>query len=100
MGQKSASYNDNLMKWLQDPENAAEYINAAIEDGDKAVFLLALRQVAQARGGMAEVAEKAHLGRENLYRMLSKRGNPELKSIFNLLHVMGLRLSVSPEVTA
>jgi probable addiction module antidote protein len=100
MGQKSASYKDNLMNWLQDPENAAEYINAAIEDGDKAVFLLALRQVAQARGGMAEVAEKAHLGRENLYRMLSKRGNPELKSIFNLLHVMGLRLSVSPKVTA
>jgi probable addiction module antidote protein len=99
MAQKSAPYDDNLMQWLQDPENAAEYINAAIEDGDKAVFLLALRQVAQARGGMAEVAEKAHLGRENLYRMLSKRGNPELKSIFNLLHVMGLRLSVSPEVT-
>jgi len=61
------------------------------------VFLLALRNVAEAKGGMAVLAEKANLSRESLYRMLSKRGNPEIKSLFSLLHAMGLRLAVEPE---
>lgn len=101
MSKKSIPYDDDLTAWLQDAENAAEYLNAAIEDGDKAVLLLALRDVAKARGGMAAVAEKAHLGRESLYKMLSKRGNPEFKSIASVLHGMGLKLSVTPErVTA
>ena len=94
---KSVPYEDDLYNWLQDAGNAAGYINAAIEDGDKAVLLLALRDVAKSRGGMAAVAEKAHLGRESLYKMLSKRGNPEFKSIASVLHGMGLRLTVEPE---
>jgi probable addiction module antidote protein len=56
-----------------------------------------LRNVAEAHGGMAAVAEKASLNRENLYRMLSKKGNPKIKSIVNLLHSMGLRLTVEPK---
>ena len=98
MSGKSVSYEDDLHEWLQDAGNAAEYINAAIEDGDKAVLLLALRDVAKARGGMTAVAEKAHLGRESLYKMLSRRGNPEFKSIASVLHGMGLRLTVTPEM--
>lgn len=98
MSSKSMPYEDDLHVWLQDAGNAAEYINAAIEDGDRDVFLLALRDVAKARGGMTAVAEKAHLGRESLYKMLSKRGNPEFKSIASVLHGMGLRLTVEPEV--
>lgn len=97
MSEKAIPYEDDLTAWLQDAENAAEYLNAAIEDGDKAVLLLALRDVAKARGGMAAVAEKAHLGRESLYKMLSRRGNPEFKSIASVLHGMGLKLSVTPE---
>ena len=96
---KSVPYEDDLHAWLQDASNAAGYINAAIEDGDKAVLLLALRDVARARGGMTAVAEKAHLGRESLYKMLSKRGNPEFKSIASVLHGMGLRLTVEPETS-
>lgn len=76
------------------------HINAAIEDGDREVFLLALRDVAKARGGMTAVAEKAHLGRESLYKMLSKRGNPEFRSVSTLLHGMGFKLSVTPEQAA
>jgi len=97
MAGKSVPYDDELIKYLQDPANAAEYINAAIEDGNREVFLLALRDVAKARGGMSAVAEKAHLGRESLYKMLSKRGNPEFNSISTLLHGMGFRLNVTPE---
>lgn len=97
---KSVPYEDDLQAWLQDEENITAYLNAAIEDGDKDVLLLALRDVAKARGGMATVAEKANLGRESLYKMLSKRGNPEFKSITRLLHGLGLRLTVEPEMKA
>lgn len=95
---KITSYQEDLIEALKDPIEAAAYINAAIEDGDREIFLLALRNVAQAHGGMSTIAEKAHLNRESLYKMLSKRGNPEIKSIFNVLHAIGLRLTVEPEL--
>ena len=50
------------------------------------IFLLALRNVAEAQGGVARLAEKAKLNRESLYKILSERGNPELKSLDALLH--------------
>jgi len=94
---KVTSYQEDLIEALKDPAEAAAYLNAAIEDGDREVFLLALRNVAQAHGGMTSVANKAHLNRESLYRMLSKKGNPEIKSIFTVLHAVGLRLTIQPE---
>lgn len=62
MSGKSIPGEDDLHVWLQDAGNAAEYINAAIEDGDRYVFLLALRDVAKAQGGMTAVAEKSTPG--------------------------------------
>jgi probable addiction module antidote protein len=97
MTKKVTNYQEDLIEALGDPREAAAYLNAAMEEGDRALFLLALRNVAEAHGGMAAVAEKASLNRENLYRMLSKKGNPEIKSIVNLLHSMGLRLTVEPK---
>lgn len=94
---KVTSYQEDLIEALKDPKEAAAYLNAAIEEGDREVFLLALRNVAQAHGGMSQIAKKTHLKRESLYRMLSKKGNPEIKSIFNLLHAIGLKLTVEPE---
>lgn len=96
MSKKAASvaYEEVLLEDLKDPEEAATYLQAALEDEDPAVFLLALRQVAQAQG-MANVARKAHVGRESLYKALSENGNPELRTINRLLHAMGLRLSVT-----
>jgi probable addiction module antidote protein len=96
MSKKTASvaYEEILLEDLKDPAEAAAYLQAALEDKDPAVFLLALRQVAQAQG-MANVARKAHVGRESLYKTLSENGNPELRTINRLLHAMGLRLSVT-----
>ena len=54
-----------------------------------------LRNVAEAQGGIAQLAEKAKLNRESLYKMLSERGNPELKSLDALLHVLEFRLAVT-----
>jgi probable addiction module antidote protein len=94
---KKSSYQKDLIESLKDPCEAAAYLNAAIEEGDRAVFLLALRNVAEASGGMAALAKKANVSRESLYRTLSKRGNPEIKSLYTLLHAMGLRLAVEAE---
>ena len=86
----------HLLKWLKDPANAAAYVEAALEEGDEAGLLQALRNVAEARGGVARIAQKTGLNREALYRTLSKRGNPQLKSLTAILGATGLRLAVTP----
>ena len=97
MSKRSVNYREDLMKALKDPEESSAYINAALEDGDIKTLLLALKDVAEANGGIRKVAAKTKLARESVYRMLSKKGNPELKSIDKILHSFGLKLSVEPE---
>jgi probable addiction module antidote protein len=72
------------------------YLNACLEDEDERVFLLALRDVADAHGGIRVLSRNAHLNRESLYRMLSKSGNPSLDSLAAVLNACGLRLAVQP----
>jgi len=79
---------------------AVEYLKAALEELDnphhRAVGLLALRDVAEAYGGLANVAQEAGITREALYRALSPSGNPTLKTLLAVLHAVGMRLSVVP----
>ena len=90
----SGDYQVSLIERLRDPIEAAAYLDAALEDGDRAVFLLAIRNVIQAFGGMTQIARRTGLNRENLYRVLSEQGNPELNSLEKLLKALGLRLAV------
>jgi probable addiction module antidote protein len=92
----SLSYEPWLIQQLKDPAEAAAYLEAVIEEGDQAALMLALRQVAQAQGGIAEIARRAKLTREATYKMLSKTGNPELRSLKALLAATGLRIAVRP----
>ncbi len=92
---KHKPYSEHLEKVMQDPEEAASYLNAALEDGDPRVFLLALRDVAKARGDtMLALAKRTKLNRENLYKMLSAKGNPALTSLNAVLDALGLHLAV------
>lgn len=94
----AASYRrdeEYLDERLRDPARAVGYLNACLEGGDPNVFLLALRDVARARGGIAKLAENTSLNREHLYRMLSENGNPELRSLEVLLDALGFRLSIT-----
>jgi len=84
-------FHDYLVGSLKDPEEAAEYLNAVLEENDPKLFLAALRDVADAYG-MGEIAKKTDLNRPSLYRMLSKEGNPEIYSVFSLLSAIGLKL--------
>lgn len=96
MSQPWVDHNIGLFEDLRDPEFALEYLNAALEDEDQRVFLVALRNVAEARG-MSQVAREAQLNRENLYRILSPNGNPQLSSLTALLRSIGLRLAIQPD---
>ena len=87
------SYRDSSLERLQDSAEAAAYLDATLEEEDIRVFLVALRDVAEARG-IGRVATEANLNRESLYRMLSEEGNPRLSSLEALLHAFGLRLAV------
>jgi probable addiction module antidote protein len=92
-------WEDLLDEDLQDPAEAAAYLDACLEGGDPNVFLIALRDVARARGGIAKLAESTSLNREHLYRMLSENGNPELRSLELLLDALGFRLSITLKET-
>ena len=93
MSKVSRPYKESLLEDLKDPSEAAEYLTASLEDADPEVFLLALRDVAEAHG-MKRLAEAAQLNRESMYRMLSEHGNPQLSSLSAVLHQLGLRLAV------
>ena len=96
MSEAAVRYEDGLQADLADPEEAATYLNAALEDGDQQIFLLALRDVTEARG-ITQVAREVRLNRESMYRMLSAKGNPQLASLSTLLRGVGLRLAVEVE---
>jgi probable addiction module antidote protein len=94
----SASHDDAIIRRLRkDPEFAAEYLKAALEDEhEPRVLLIALRHVALARG-IAKVARAAGIERESLYRALSMRGNPRLSTLVAVTRAVGLRLTVEVE---
>jgi probable addiction module antidote protein len=89
------SYHDELIEQLKDPKEASEYLNACLEDSEE-VFLLGLRNVVEARGGVGTLSRKTDLNRENLYRSLSKKGNPKLSSLSMILEALGIQLRFSP----
>ncbi len=96
MKKQSISYEEELYKALQDPIEAQAYLNAALEDEDPHVFLLALKDVVIARTKISDLAKNTNLNRENLYRMLSRKGNPKMTSIQTVLNEIGFNLSVQP----
>lgn len=89
-------HDDFMRERLADAEFAAGYLQAALDDADTGVLLLALRRVADAQGGMAKLAKTTGLSRESLYRTLSARGNPRLASLAAILEATGLRIAIVP----
>lgn len=79
----------------EDRKDVVAYLNAALEDGDPAVLLEALRDVAQVRGGMGALAKAAGVSRERLYQTQSRRGNPKIETIMEFLRALGLKFTVA-----
>src|SRR5262245_59685466 len=98
---KNKNYQEWLIEKLQDHDEAVSYLNAALEEslkGDEEsqqLFPIALRNVAEAQGGMGALAKKAHVGRESLYKTLSGTGNPKWHTLVSLCAALGLNLRLS-----
>ena len=93
------NYDDHLLESLKDPAEAAAYLNAAIEENDPELLLVALGDVARAHG-MTTLAQRSAIHRVSLHKMLSKRGNPEFSSLVRIVKAAGLRLSFQPDKKA
>ena len=95
----SISHEEAMVRELREnPDFAAEYLKAALSDEEEpGVLLMALRRVAEARGGIAKVAKAAGVQRESLYRALSAHGNPRLSTLVAVTRAMGLKLTVEAE---
>lgn len=93
----AVSHYEELIKLLKDPEEASAYLNAALEAGDKKAFLLALKNVLDAQGGMTKISDHTKINRVSLYKMLSRNGNPGFENILRLLQTAGIRFQIIPK---
>ncbi|VYU29647.1 DNA-binding protein [Metakosakonia massiliensis] len=94
----AVDHDSALIQELRDNPNYAEvYLQTALEEiyepGGVSAFLIALRQVIEARGGVGEIAKKSGIARQHIYRALSESGNPTLTTITELTRAAGVRLT-------
>ena len=94
------NYRDDLLKRLAEPEYAAEYLAQVLAENDSAAFLIALKDVVEAGGGVSKLAGRVGLKRPSLYKILSPRGNPTLETLQEILKPLGLRVSVTLDKAA
>jgi probable addiction module antidote protein len=94
------NYKTDLLKRLRDPGYAAEYLAQVLAGKDSAAFLIALKDVVEAGGGVGTLAGRVGLKRPSLYKILSKNGNPTLETLQEILKPLGLRVSVTLDEAA
>jgi len=82
-------------EYLKSEEDVANYMAAAFEDGNPDLIALAIGNVAKARG-MTEIARKAGVSRENLYRSFKKGGDPRLTTLIGVMNSLGVKLTAAP----
>ena len=95
---QTSSFNDDLLKDLSDAEFAMYYLKAALsdykDDGDSAALWMALRDVAEAQGGIGKLAEQARVNPQHLNDILASKQNPRLDNLQNILSGLGFRISL------
>ena len=99
----SRHWDDFMRDELADSARARAYLEVAIEEfqesGRVEDFLEALRHLAQAGSGIAKVARTIGVSRESLYRTLSRRGNPQFRTILGVIGALGMRVQIAPVET-
>lgn len=98
--QNTVDYHNDLIASLKDSKEAYDYLLTALEeyqeDNNVEALLIALRNVAIARGGITKLARSTKLNRQNLYKILSNKGNPKLDNFGLILKGLGFKLSIEP----
>ncbi len=97
---KLKDYRKDLLERLRQPEYAADYLAQVLAERHSGAFLVALRDVVEAGGGMTVLAERTQLKRPSLYKILSRKGNPTLATLQEILEPLGLRISVTLDKAA
>jgi probable addiction module antidote protein len=82
-------------KYLDDDEAIAEYMTAMLEANDPDLLLVALADVARAKG-MAQVAKEAGLGRESLYKALAPGAKPRFETVMKVARALGVKFIAEP----
>lgn len=90
---RTIPYEDELYEYLSDPEEAVAYLTACYEDDHPGTFLVAVRDVVAVYGGVGAMSRGTSLNRENLYKMLSDRGNPSLDSLRAIFEHLGVTVT-------
>ena len=81
--------------YLDSEEMIAEYLNAALEDGDASILSAALGDIARARG-MSQLSRETGVTRDGLYKALSPTGNPSFSTVQGVIAALGLKVVVQP----
>ena len=84
----------DVVDFLDNDEAIIEYLNTSLEEGNSEFFVKAVGDVARSKG-MMKVARSSGLGRQNLYRSLSRGGNPRIETLFRVLDALDIKLSVA-----
>jgi probable addiction module antidote protein len=86
-------------RYLDSDEAIAEYMTAVLEENDPDLLLLALGDVARAKG-MAQVAKDAGLGRESLYKALTPGAKPRFDTVLKVAKALGVKFTAQPVSSA
>ena len=86
---KSKTKPYDAAEYLETEEDMAAYLQAALEEGEAAIVIHALGNIARARG-MSQIARQTGLGRESLYKALSPEGHPEFATVLKVVHALGI----------
>jgi probable addiction module antidote protein len=85
----------DVSDYLKDEETIAAYLNAVLEENDQDLLLGAIGDIAKARG-MKQIARKAGLGRESLYKALAPGAKPRFETIMGVLRALDVNLTLTP----
>ena len=94
---KTRNFDTFLKKQLRDPEMAATYLSTSVKEKSLEGFLIALKNVAEAHGGIGAIAKVTNLNRQSMYRMFSEKGNPTVSSLLTVLEALGIEISFASQ---
>jgi probable addiction module antidote protein len=101
MSMRTKPYKPLLVERLIDPEYAVAFLTEVLQEESQEAFLIALRTVIEARQeSFGDLADKAGVTRQGLYKMLSEDGNPRLSTLSQVLRSLGMKISISEEMAA
>ncbi len=98
---KSKDFKVGLLKRLKDPEYAAGYLADVLESESQEAFLIAVKNVLEARSeNITNFSKKSGLSRQAVYHALSKRGNPRLSTLNQILKAAGIKITFDTDQEA